>query len=264
MTIETLVTTMHCDDYESLYRRMNIQGDAVIASQGDTMATAESIIDGHTVKYIATNARGVSLNRNTAIAASTGDILIIADDDVVYDDGCFDTIRRAYERFPRADMILFDVPSTNPERATFTLKQSKMCRFDEIVRFATFQCTIRRRVADGGVRFDERFGPGSKVYGDTSGEDTLFIAKTRQHGHKIAYVKERIGVVNHAESTWFSKKWSKPFFEGHGTLYAEISRPLAVPYILAYAVLTHKEFKHKTTFTAAVRDMLVGARKVKG
>jgi glycosyltransferase involved in cell wall biosynthesis len=260
--IEVLVVTMFCHDYEALWHKMNIHGDAVISSQGDWAGREQKNVDGHAIDCIAGEGRGVSLNRNAAVSAASGDILIIADDDVVYDPGYQETVLAAYAEFPAADIILFHVPSSNLARPTFGLKKSKYCRFDEIVRFATFQVTFRRRVTDNGLRFDERFGPGSAAYGGTCGEDMLFLAQAYQRGHRIAYVKERIGVVNHRDSTWHAKEWSEEFFSGHGALFAATSKPLALPFILLYALLKHRAYREKVFLFDAVKHMLSGARSL--
>jgi glycosyltransferase involved in cell wall biosynthesis len=257
--IEVMVITMFCPDGEELWRKMNICADAVISSQGDRVGREKKTADGYTINFISDDRRGASLNRNTALSAANGDILVVADDDVVYEQGYQEVILAAYDEFPKADIILFHVPSSNLERPTFALKKSKYCRFDEIVRFAAFQITFRRCVTDGGIRFDERFGPGSAVYGDTCGDDMLFLAQAYQKGHKIAYAKERIGVVHHRESTWQDKEWSEGFFAGHGALFAVTNKWLALPFILLYALLKHKSYRGKVSFFTAVKYMFSGA-----
>ena len=86
MKLEVLVTTMHCNDL-SIYKRMNLQTDAIIANQCDNDEVLCEVIDNHNVKMVSTNTRGVSLNRNIAINHSTADYILFSDDDLIFNNG---------------------------------------------------------------------------------------------------------------------------------------------------------------------------------
>lgn len=84
--IEVLVATMHQKD-AGLYKRMNLQTDAIFCNQDDRLDFVEDTMDnGCRVKMYTTNERGVGRNRNLALSSATADICMLADDDMIYVD----------------------------------------------------------------------------------------------------------------------------------------------------------------------------------
>ena len=51
---------------------------------------------------ITTTTHGVGINRNLALFYATGDILLLADDDMVYADGYPEMVRKAFADWPDA------------------------------------------------------------------------------------------------------------------------------------------------------------------
>lgn len=86
MRLQVLVSTMHRKDY-SLLDEMNIQSDAVVINQCDIEKTEEFLYKGHNIKWISVKERGIGKSRNMAIENADADIILFADDDIVYDDG---------------------------------------------------------------------------------------------------------------------------------------------------------------------------------
>ena len=86
MTLQVLVATMHQKDH-SLLERMNIQCDAIVINQCDRDEIERFQFRGHDILWMSLKERGVGLSRNTALMRATADILLFADDDVVYNDG---------------------------------------------------------------------------------------------------------------------------------------------------------------------------------
>ena len=68
----------------SIAEKMNIRCDAVIANQADREEITNKETDYGVVKMVTTPTRGVGLNRNIALLAADADVLLMADDDVVY------------------------------------------------------------------------------------------------------------------------------------------------------------------------------------
>ena len=80
--LQVLLATVHQTDL-TIAEKMNLHCSTVIANQADR----EEVCSRGPVKMITTATRGVGLNRNLALLAADGDILLFADDDVVYNDG---------------------------------------------------------------------------------------------------------------------------------------------------------------------------------
>ena len=74
--VEVLVACMNQKD-DSLYQKMNLQTDAVLANQCDEYSYREFVQeDNSVVKLISTADRGVGKNRNKALLNSTGEYLM--------------------------------------------------------------------------------------------------------------------------------------------------------------------------------------------
>ena len=85
MTFELLVSCVKKDPHE-LAAQMNIASDAVIVSQLEEKDSEETFeLAGNMVRAIKSTTRGVGLNRNICIENSTADIILFADEDIVYE-----------------------------------------------------------------------------------------------------------------------------------------------------------------------------------
>ncbi len=95
MNVEVLVATMNQKDF-SLIKKMNLRGDAVIINQCKKDEYTEIDNNNHKIKFISCNEKGLSKSRNKAITNATGDICIIADDDIIYNDNSNYHINKIY------------------------------------------------------------------------------------------------------------------------------------------------------------------------
>ena len=66
---------------------MNVQTSAIVINQCERNEIERFEFRGHEILWISCEERGVGLSRNTALLRATGDVLLIADDDVRYIDG---------------------------------------------------------------------------------------------------------------------------------------------------------------------------------
>ncbi|NMA73352.1 MAG: hypothetical protein GX963_04170 [Bacteroidales bacterium] len=66
MTIEVLIATMDQEDH-SLLEKMNIQSNAIVGNQCGRNEVEEIEYEGHKIKFLSFNERGVGLNRNNAL-----------------------------------------------------------------------------------------------------------------------------------------------------------------------------------------------------
>ena len=114
--LQVLVATMHQTDL-SLWEKMNIGCDAILAYQADREEVTCRQTEQGTVKMITTTTRGVGLNRNIALLASEAEYLLFADEDVVYYDGAAREVCEAFRENPRADVLIMSVPSTPATQA---------------------------------------------------------------------------------------------------------------------------------------------------
>ena len=222
MKLQIAVTTMHQDGLE-LYKKMNLQTDAVIANQTDRNEIIEEIIDNHNVKIVSTTTRGVSRNRNIALAhlPQNTDIAIFADDDLIFNDGYADAVAREFDAHPEAEAIKFNLHDLSETRKI------------SMRRIECFEKATRRNMSSSGVwgvafktkalikfnlKFDERFGPGAE---HTHGEDTIFLMNMIDKG--VAFYRSPVDIagINQTESSWFTGH-NEMFFETSGMVIDDI------------------------------------------
>jgi glycosyltransferase involved in cell wall biosynthesis len=198
--------------------------------------------------------RGLSKSRNLAIDNSESDICVIADDDLKYQDGYKNIILNAYEKYSDADIIAFDVPSTNQMRPTSSLKEGKV-DFLHSMKIASFQITFKRMsIVDNNIRFNELFGAGAKY---TCGEENILLVEAIKKGLKIYFVNKNIAIVDHNESTWFNG-FDERLFRTKGAMFYEMNKKLAHVLILQFAIRKYRLYKKKINIFEAYRYMKSG------
>lgn len=259
MNLNVLVSTMNQNDH-SLIKKMNIQSDAIFINQCDKNKFEEFNYKGYNIKMLSFAERGVGLSRNSALMRATGDICLFADDDVKYDDNYKDIIIEAFRKNPRADVIVFNVPSTNPEREEYIIPKEKRVRFYNCLRYGTFRVAIRTEsIRKANIYFSLLFGGGAK-YG--SGEDSLFLMECIKKGLKIYASPKKIGTVTHNESTWFNGYTDK-FFIDKGALFTCLSTRWTKLICLQFIIRHQKMFKGQKDSKEAFKLMIKGIKEVR-
>jgi len=239
MKIETLVVTTEQKDY-SLFSNMNIQTDAIIGNQCDRNEVKELEENGHIVKWISLAERGVGLNRNTVLMRSTADLCVFADDDMVFHDGYPKVVEELFEKYPEADVILFNLDEHNGCRH----KNHKVIKINSTNygKYGAARLAFRRQqVFMAGVSFHLMFGGGAKY---SCGEDSIFLYDCLKRGLKVVAVPVAIACLHDKrESTWFSGYNDKYFFD-KGVVYGHIYGARA-PFIAMYNCLKHSKRRYK-------------------
>ena len=232
MKLEILVTTMHQSDF-SKFSQMNLQTDAVIANQTDRNEYAEAEINGCTVKLISTDSRGVSRNRNIALAYASqkSEFIMFSDDDLVFNDGYEQMILDEFEKHPEADAIKFNLHDISNTR------KISMRRIEQ------FEKATRRNMSSSGVwgvvvksdvlkkynlYFHENFGPGTENY---CGEDTIFLMEMLDKEVRFYRSPVDIAGIDQTESSWFQGHNERYFTTCGmvlGTIYPRLSYLLVI------------------------------------
>lgn len=251
MRLQVLVSTMHQTDYK-LMKKMNIQSDAIFINQCDRNEFEKFEYKGNAIFFLSFNERGIGLSRNNALMRATADICLFADDDVGYIDNYREIIIKTFQSNPDADIIVFNVLSTNPAREEYIILKEKRLRFYNCLRYGTFRIAIRTEsIRKKNMYFSLLFGGGAK-YG--SGEDSLFLMESIKKGCKIYASPKVIGSVTHEESTWFNGYTNKYFFD-KGALFAAFSGKLARVLCLQF-IARHREIYQKSRSWKQVFDLM--------
>ena len=231
--IEILCVTMHQSDL-SKYQEMHISNcDVIFANQADSYTYCQQSISGGKVQMLTTTTRGVGKNRNFALLLATGDILLFADDDMQYEANAMEIVNRAFQKFPKAEMILFGIKyAKNGVAFKSRLPKTERLSFFRALRYGTCAIAVRRdAVLKYNLHFTELFGGGC-LY--SYGEDTDFIVQCYRKRVKIYAYGEIIATTNKDTSTCYTGYGEKYYFD-KGALARHSLGLIAFPYILRMA-----------------------------
>lgn len=262
--VEVLIAAMHLED-TSIAEKTNVKTDALIINQCDENKTVCEEREYGKVRCIYTTDHGVSRSRNAALTNATGDYCLLCDDDEYLYDGYEDKIIKAFETYPKADIICFKIKVAPPaDLASTALKRSKKkykkhpCKmgFLRVLKVATWQIAFRREaIINSCIRFDEHYGSGSKL---GSGEENIFLYDCLKNGLKIRYVPELLGEVSQADSKWF-KGFNEEYFLNRGTIIRRLmGRLVGFAYCTYFAVTKYPRYRSGISFFKAYARLLKG------
>ena len=230
LTLQVLIAAMNQTDF-SLIHNMNINADAIMANQTDNTSNGEFEIDNHKVVVINSALVGISANRNLALDNAKADIVLFADDDMVYADDMAHGVLSAFANNPKADVIIFSCTETNSEGEVmneYTHKNQRRYLFNTL-KYPSYMIAARRkRLMRKKIRFSHMFGLGSSY---EVGGDTIFLAECFKKGLRVYSSKFNIGTSS-KELHWFEGYTEKYFFD-KGASYRCIFGVLA-PFVCEY------------------------------
>ena len=234
--VEVLLSTMHREDV-SFLDKMNIQSDVLVINQHDRFAYQEFDYNGHRVRFITVNQRGLSKSRNLALSYAEGDICLLADDDIVYEDGYPEMVKKAFEDSPKAGIVVFNTKMLNSEEAKFRKPIKKIRKAPSYSFYGSVRIAFKREtVTKNGIFFNQFLGAGTPYGG---GEDSLFIKDCREHHIGIYENPNYISSVDYSTSTWFNGINERYYFN-IGIFIALAFRRFKWLYILYYLITSRK------------------------
>lgn len=252
--VEVLVASMNRTN-TSLYNEMNIQTDAVIINQCDRFERTVLTINGNELKFYSFNERGVGRSRNHALMNSSADICMLADEDMIYVDGYEKIVLRAFKKNPKADMILFEIESLNPEKKCVVIKKNARITLFNGLKYGACRIAFKReKVIRSNIWFSLMFGGGAKY---CAGEDSLFIYECIKKGLKLYTCKEKIADVKQDTSSWFTG-YGEKYYKDKGALCAAMTPRYSKLLSIIFAAKGYQEYKSKYKFMQIVKLMFDG------
>ena len=203
--------------------------------------------------------RGIGLSRNNALMRATADIVLFSDEDVVYVDGYKDIIVNAFIKNRHADVILFNVPSTNPERPTYIIQKNSRVRWFNCQRYGAVKIAARtEKLKQARISFSLLFGGGAKY---SCGEDSLFIIDCIKKGLTVYANPTTIGYVNQKSSSWF-QGYTNKYFIDQGVFFYFVSRCWARLLSIQFLLRHYNMFKKDKKIIEAYKLMLQGVKQL--
>ena len=235
--LQVLVTTMHQSDF-SKYSQMNLQTDAVIANQADSNEIQCQKVGDSNVQLVTTATRGLSRNRNIALAHSNqkAEYLLFSDDDLIFTDGYEQLIVTEFEKHPEAEAIKFNIHDISSTRK---IAMSRIQKFERATKrnmssSGVWGLVIKTTtLKNNNLRFHENFGAGTENF---CGEDSIFLMELLKKKVKTYRSPVDIAGIDQTESSWFQGHNARYFTTAGmviGTIYP----------ILSYLIVIRSAYK---------------------
>lgn len=240
LSFEILCATMHQTDFSKV-QSMNIHSNVVFANQTDRNSFDYIENEDHYAKMISTKTRGVGLNRNIALLASTADIVLFADDDTVFNGNVEDNVLKAFKYFPKADVICFGSEySKNGQVIKLRKPQKGKLPFVKSMKFGTSALAARRSsLLKANIMFNQLFGGGCLYQ---HGEDSDFIIQCYKKKLNVYSYDYVLGCTAKDSSTCFFG-YDEKYFYDTGALAKSSFGILAIPYMLYMAIRVKEDCK---------------------
>lgn len=249
-TLQIAVSTQNLvtdDEVGNLIKKMNINSNYLIVNQ-----TQNKNICIENNNVITKFEKGLSKSRNVAIEEAESDIILLADDDVIYNENYEEIILEAYKKYKKADVICFYVESKNEKRKTKRMFTGRV-GFIKAMKIVSFEISFRKKsIMENEIKFDERFGAGTEL---NRGEEQIFLYEALRKGLKIIFVNKKIAEVEQNESSWFSQ-YDEKFFEIQGKIFKRLSKRFYLILIMQYAIRKYPLYKENISFFKALKSMI--------
>jgi len=198
--------------------------------------------------------RGLSANRNNAIAHSQADICVISDDDCRYTPERLSKLKDAFARHEEADVLMMQALGPDGQ----LLRPYPECSFN-------MQCPPKgyypisidlafKRECMVDIPFDTRFGLGSQYM--EGGEEGVWVETAKRMGKNVLYVPQPLAqTMEHPKSGDAIFGNPRKLF-AYGALSYFVYGPTAVLRCLKFAVVQAP--RHQASVVAAFAGMLNG------
>ncbi len=237
--IQVIVATMNQEDFSKV-NEMNISTDVVFANQANKTSFLQQSFNDFSAKMISTQTKGVGTNRNIGLQYASGDILLLADDDMVYKDNYAQIISKAFDEMPYADAIIFNIITNGQDMGRRLNQKSSRVRIYNCLNYGAVRIAVRRSsLMKSRISFSTCFGGGT-IY--SAGEDSLFICDMLRNGFKIYTYPETIATVDQTESTWFNG-YNEKFIYDKGAFFGAAFSKMAFFMCLQYLIRHSNVYK---------------------
>ncbi len=260
MKLEILLATMNQPD-DTFLDSMKVNSDIIVCNQNNERTGYKQYKKGsYNVRWYDFEEKGVGLNRNNALLRSTADICLLADDDVIFEDGYEKIILDAFEKNPDADVILFNRYSVDGSKRSESTKIQKV-KLHNSGKYGAVRIAFRRlSVIKHSITFNQLFGGGCMF---SAGEDSMFINRCLRCKLKAIAVPECIlRLADRRPSTWFNG-YNQKFFEDYGSLYCCHFGNFAIIVSLLQLIKKRKKWLQNYPLLKAWKHMRDGIKKYK-
>lgn len=235
MRVEVLVSTMNQTDH-SLIEKMRISTDAVVVNQCQEDSVVEYDYNGNRIKWINSTTRGLSVSRNICLREASGDICLLADDDLEYVNNYEQLVQNTFETHQNADIIRFRIEGIEEKFKTYPESEQKI-GFLKSLKTSSVEIAFKKESLKG-IRFDELIGAGTKY---CMGEENALLAHCIKRKLKLIYVPITLSRLHIGESSWKNISEEK-YLISRGAAFEAMDTSFTQLLILQFAFRKHKMF----------------------
>jgi len=181
--------------------------------------------------------KGLSKSRNRNLSLLTEKIGLITDQDVRFKKGFQDTIIVAFEKFPEADIIVFQIedehamPFKNYRNNAFWMNQR------DVMKVSSIEIAFKSSsIAEHDLTFDENFGLGANY---ATGEEAIFLTDALKKGLKIKYMPLPI-VIHDRGSSGYQFTQNKPLIRAKGAMFYRMFKQKAYLISILFALKKYR------------------------
>jgi len=186
-TLEILISTMNRKDLSFLEKMFPVldleQYQLLIINQ--TKLDEDLVSDVEGIRVINSREFGLSKSRNLAIENATGDILVIADDDIEYLPNFKKTILEAYEKYNQASLISFQYLDKHSALSKIYPKKEGYIKHTKQYLSSVEMTFKASHIQEHKLRFNVDFGLGAKF---VCAEEQLLRHEVISRGLKVVFV----------------------------------------------------------------------------
>lgn len=258
--VEILISTMNRDSLDflvSMFPSFDYSKISILIINQVQKETKLSSTNPN-IRVINSFEKGLSKSRNLALENSTGKILLISDDDVIFQQGFITKIIDAYHKYPNAAVIKFSALKTNskPLNKYVTHSKNSLSNFD-ILNTSSIEITLNKFHVDFGKhKFDENFGLGGIF---EMGEEAVFLSDLKKDGKLLVFEPQII--VEHYTSTSSDKIDVLEKYFISGALFTRIFRKKYIFWILIKIFFDLKQKKIKMNNLKAIFSSAIKGHK---
>ncbi len=238
MILDVLISTIYEEGIERVARMALPEVDGVryiVSWQMPGNAAVPERLKRGDISVFPHETKGLSVNRNYALSKSTGDICLIADDDLKYTPQMLRRVIAAFERNPEIDLAMFKIESSDGKRyADYEYDLSCPPRYFYVTEV---EMAFRREAVVGKIAFSPKLGLGSGEI--LAGEGEMFYFAAMKKGLKGRFFPETI-TVHHGLSTGVRKNQPAGVVKSKGVAIYMKHPHSWLPRIIINALREHK------------------------
>ena len=151
----------------------------------------QTLIDRSDVSVYKYKGQGLSANRNLALDKATSEIVMFADDDAHLSPDTPDILFHHFKDDPLLDVAFFCASTyTGKPLKNYPKESFEVLAMPKDYTISALEMALRRKRVQGKVRFDERFGLGTKFL--TCGEEEIWMEDAIRAKFHMRYFPEKI------------------------------------------------------------------------